>query len=725
MKLNNKIIALLLVFIAILSISAVSAAEITDNGGSGESSSNIAPANEGAVQASPTTHEIPANANMTQIANIIKNTNASDIISFAPGAVYNLGNISKESIPITHTLIIQGNNATIKANFDLIIDSKTGKPTWSSTPIFLIQGEDESVAGTQVYNLNFDFTSDILWSGQALHFENGKDYLIENCTFHNGGSGIYIKRAAGNVTIKNNYFYADDGSTNQSTIKKDFGKQETGSKAINLMGGSGITIIGNTMDGDYLDAVSIASGASNVKMYNNTANGVWYGVFYGGGITNITMNENTFNKSKAFALGIVKAAGNSDIYNNTFITDAGETTIYVEEGNTAHGYPSNIETIRIYENEFQGENSTAVAIKSKGGFITPKGEFIVKNNIYDNNVLVYSFNDNNEYILFGDSLLVEEKRVDIEGNESVKELFINFLDDDKYKQVKEALFNSKRYTYIIFNEESSEFETGDSIEIILIGDDNVALPNQNFEINIASSNGTVEKIDATTDAYGIYKLPVVYAAGKYNISASFNGNEFNYVIYEKAVNKTNFEVVTAPAVISGKNATVSTKSGERYEIMLKDADNKALAGKEVHFTVNGRTYTRGTDENGIAGLNINLEMGEFPITVDYTDASGKVYNETFILTAVQSKSDILCDSVTFKGKGNKYTAQLVDQLGNPLADKAVAFHINGVKYYRLTDKDGKFSIGINLEPGIYNMFMSFDGTGQYLKCNGGSQVTVE
>ena len=107
-----------------------------------------------------------------------------------------------------------------------------------------------------------------------------------------------------------------------------------------------------------------------------------------------------------------------------------------------------------------------------------------------------------------------------------------------------------------------------------------------------------------------------------------------------------------------------------------------------------------------------------------TDVGNTTVTETYTLTAIQSNTTIKSTPVTFEGKGNRFEAQLVDQLGQPIADTTVAFHINGVTYYRVTDSEGKFYLNINLNPGIYNMYMSFDGTFLYAASNGGSQVTV-
>lgn len=45
--------------------------------------------------------------------------------------------------------------------------------------------------------------------------------------------------------------------------------------------------------------------------------------------------------------------------------------------------------------------------------------------------------------------------------------------------------------------------------------------------------------------------------------------------------------------------------------------NSVGAGKSVTFNINGVLYTRTTDSNGIARLNINLQVGTYVITSTY------------------------------------------------------------------------------------------------------------
>ena len=347
MKINTKILSLLIVLIAIVSLSAVSAADTVDESpiavtnydtfevqAANSDAAEIQSASEDlhVIADDAITHEIPDGANATAIETIINNTTAGDTISFAENGNYNLGNNSP--ISIVHTLIVKGNNATL-----------TGAQG------FLIQGGDETTDGTEIYNLNFVMESETGYNGRALDIRSTKNVVVDSCTFENGNAGIRLQRCT-NTLITNNIF---TGTTNTSSIGT---RNEEGTKAINLMGGSNHNIANNTFEGDLLDGVSIASGASNVNMTQNTFIDNWYGIFYGGGVTNISTTENDFDGCKVYAIGLVKAAGDTVIEDNNFTIPVDSTAIYIEQGNTAHGAPSNIENVTVTKNIFSANDTS-------------------------------------------------------------------------------------------------------------------------------------------------------------------------------------------------------------------------------------------------------------------------------------------------------------------------------------------------------------------------------
>ncbi|MBR0272332.1 MAG: right-handed parallel beta-helix repeat-containing protein [Methanobrevibacter sp.] len=634
MKLNNKILALLLVFVAILSVSAVSAEDIAaDDVVAIDASSD--------AEVLSTSYDVPADATVSDIEAIIANTSAGDTLNFAENATYDFGNLSS-GVKIEHTLILQGNGATVKGYQG-----------------FSFEADEESVAGTQVYNFNFEMTNPILWNGRALEFFGGSDYIIEDCTFKNGNSGIYIRRPTGNVTIQNNYFFGDEGATNQSTITGDFAKQETGSKAINLMGGSGITIINNTFEGDLLDAVSIASGAANVEMYNNTMNNVWYGVFYGGGITNITMQGNKIKDSKAFAIGIIKAAGNSDIYENEFTTPAGKSAIYVEEGNTAHGAPSNIETILIHDNIFYGEDSTAISASSKGGMITPKGAFEVVDNAYETGITVFAFTDNNTYTFKTSNLVVEENNVTIENNVPFTNANITVTEDEVSIELAE-----------------------DATGFLLVEVDGIA------------TYAPVEDGQATVE------LPYL-EPGNYTVNVIYTGD----MKYGAASASEEITIEGPDITIFADDLVKIDKAADKFVADFTDDEGNPLANTNITFNINGNDYTRATDANGQASIAINLGPGEYTVITTNPVTGDSIENTITVLSRFFDNADL----VKYYRNDSQFVIGLFDDEGNPLANTNVTFNINGVLYNRTTDATGHAKMNINLNPNNYVITAEYKG----------------
>lgn len=68
-----------------------------------------------------------------------------------------------------------------------------------------------------------------------------------------------------------------------------------------------------------------------------------------------------------------------------------------------------------------------------------------------------------------------------------------------------------------------------------------------------------------------------------------------------------------------------------YNASLKSADNAPLINQTIIFSVNGINYTRLTDLDGFAFLDINLEDGIYPISTTYVDLNNqKLINDNTI-----------------------------------------------------------------------------------------------
>ena len=150
--------------------------------------------------------------------------------------------------------------------------------------------------------------------------------------------------------------------------------------------------------------------------------------------------------------------------------------------------------------------------------------------------------------------------------------------------------------------------------------------------------------------------------------------------------------------MSTANVNKYYKGPEKLNIYLKDGGNSPIAGENVAIKINGQTYTRQTNENGVASLALNLNAGSYVATASYNGRFGSnSTSSNIIISDTISGSDI----VKFYKNDTQYYAKFLDTSGNPLANKEVSFNINGIFYKRNTDGFGIAKLNINLIPGDY------------------------
>lgn len=73
----------------------------------------------------------------------------------------------------------------------------------------------------------------------------------------------------------------------------------------------------------------------------------------------------------------------------------------------------------------------------------------------------------------------------------------------------------------------------------------------------------------------------------------------------------------------------NSRNSNSYSIQVLHNGIPVSANQEVRFFINGLNYTRFTDDNGTAELNINLESGHYIIYTEYKNF--KNYNNILIL----------------------------------------------------------------------------------------------
>ena len=209
-----------------------------------------------------------------------------------------------------------------------------------------------------------------------------------------------------------------------------------------------------------------------------------------------------------------------------------------------------------------------------------------------------------------------------------------------------------------------------------------------------------------TDENGTASIAIRLLPSEYKASALFNGTKD----HDKA---TANATVTVKSTIFGNDTTLYFRNGTQYMAKFLDSDGKALANTDVKFNINGVFYTRVTDENGIARLNIRLDPASYIITA-YNPVTGEQKaNNITVLPRIIAK-DLSMKYLD----GSTFNAALVDGQGKAISGVNITFNINGVFYHRTTDVNGVASLNIRLISGVYII------TSMYDECWASNKITI-
>ena len=210
-------------------------------------------------------------------------------------------------------------------------------------------------------------------------------------------------------------------------------------------------------------------------------------------------------------------------------------------------------------------------------------------------------------------------------------------------------------------------------------------PLKNTEVIFKINN---EEYKVLTDSDGNAKLTENLETGTYivNVENPITG---------ESVSK-NLKIVKR--LTENSNINMYFGAGKEYKVLVYDDEgNIAKAGEKVSFKINGKTYTRKTDENGYASYKITQAAKTYTITATYKGVN--VSNKVVIKPVLTAK-----DISKKKAKTIKFTAKLVDTKGKVLKNKKITFKFKGKTYTSKTNKKGIVTLSLkNLKVGKYSI----------------------
>ncbi len=196
----------------------------------------------------------------------------------------------------------------------------------------------------------------------------------------------------------------------------------------------------------------------------------------------------------------------------------------------------------------------------------------------------------------------------------------------------------------------------------------------------------------TTNSKGVATLTLpTLKPGQYTVSyqVSSNGNMY----HNTGSNKITVSKQTVQ--ISAGNLVMDYKDGSSYKITVKDKNGKALSGVSVNFTIHGVTYTKQTDNKGVATFNIGLVVGYYPTKA--VVQSDIYQSSTVSKYVIVNGTKFVAKALTVSaGASATYSVKLLDYNENPMKNAKVVFTVDGKTYNAKTDSTGTAKVNLGV-----------------------------
>lgn len=273
-------------------------------------------------------------------------------------------------------------------------------------------------------------------------------------------------------------------------------------------------------------------------------------------------------------------------------------------------------------------------------------------------------------------------------------------------------------TYMITSNYTYNKEDVQRIDVKLMNSLDYEIPNQNITITVGGySYNTITNDDGI--ATFIANLP----AGHYDVDYTYNGVG-PYTSSQKTDTITILD--GKPVYFDVDYTVIYYNNSESFDVTVYTDNEVPITNEPVYFTINGATYTRTTDKDGIAKLNINLNPGIYDIMYEFNSTSYQRASDLLQIAVIDGNTSILSGTniTVGQGAGEKFPVKLT--VGDvALPERNIIFDINGINYTRITNDNGVAEITINLGVGQYPIKYYYLGEDKIEASRGEAVVTVK
>ena len=217
----------------------------------------------------------------------------------------------------------------------------------------------------------------------------------------------------------------------------------------------------------------------------------------------------------------------------------------------------------------------------------------------------------------------------------------------------------------------------------------------------------VTKSESLVNGSAKFTFDAITTPGKYNVDVVYSGDDK----YKDFKTTESIEVV-APSVIIADNIKRGVNSPYDYYARLVDANSKPIAGREITFTIDGKTLKATTDADGIARVSANLTLANNTDTVyNVVVTNPDTLENTTATTTIVARLIVISGDLTGDYLENPpYVVQAIGDDGAPVGEnETVRVVFAGFGYDLKTNATGHVVRTINLAPGMYAVKACYKG----------------
>ena len=236
---------------------------------------------------------------------------------------------------------------------------------------------------------------------------------------------------------------------------------------------------------------------------------------------------------------------------------------------------------------------------------------------------------------------------------------------------------------------ASDVNVTDSYTSSVVDDaSNVAVPTENVDDSSVLSESNVDDVSSQSSGFE-------------NSNTLSTNSDSNSLSNASEVNNTTVEPqpIEVSKTITSKDVTKYYKGSASYSATFLDNYGNPLSGTNVKITVNGVTYTKKTNANGVASLAINLKPGTYKVVSENPVTGYKLTNTFKILSTIKSS-----DITKVYADSRKFYATFLKSNGKVLTNTYIKFKINGKTFSKKTNANGVASLSMkSLKAGTYKI----------------------